>query len=224
MINKNEVVVYLENDGKLVRYDVSYDKDKIMSYINNKIEQLGEKCEKKNIFSSPFCVFNDKRCEFFDGNLNKCFLYSEEKSMIKDVLESLKIRKKCLDLFIIDRKIVLDYMYSRVLCDKNFKKFIEEKYIASLDFYKLIDWLGDENLDNFLNYFHFNKSYYFDYNNIQEGISDGFDYAEKFYIKCYGGLPSKVFINAKKEVLNYSKLEFEENIRLARENTKVLRL
>ena len=224
MINKNEVVVYLENDGKLVRYDVSYDKDKIMSYINNKIEQLGEKCEKKNIFSSPFCVFNDKRCEFFDGNLNKCFLYSEEKSMIKDVLESLKIRKKCLDLFIIDRKIVLDYMYSRVLCDKNFKNFIEEKYIASLDFYKLIDWLGDENLDNFLNYFHFNKSYYFNYNNIQEGISDGFDYAEKFYIKCSGGLPSKVFINAKKEVLNYSKLEFEENIRLARENTKVLRL
>ena len=32
MINKNEVVVYLENDGKLVRYGVSYDKTRIMSY------------------------------------------------------------------------------------------------------------------------------------------------------------------------------------------------
>ena len=224
MINKNEVVVYLENDGKLVRYDVSYDKTRIMSYINNKTVQLGAKCEEKNIFSCPFCVVNDKKREYFDDSLNKCFLYSDEKPIIKDMLESLKIRKKCLDLFIIDRKFILDYMYFRVLVDKNLKEFIEEKYIASLDFYKLIEWLGDENLDNFLNYFHFNKSYYFDYNNIQEGISDGFDYAEKFYIKCYGISSSKLFINAKKEVLNYSKFEFEENIGIARENAKVLKL
>ncbi len=61
MINKNEVVVYLENDGKLVRYGVSYDKTRIMSYINNK---KGAKWEEKNIFSCPFCVFNDKNVIF----------------------------------------------------------------------------------------------------------------------------------------------------------------
>lgn len=63
MINKNKDVVYLENVGRLIRFDVSYDKAKIMSYINNK---KGAKWEEKNIFSCPFCVFNDKNVIFYN--------------------------------------------------------------------------------------------------------------------------------------------------------------
>ena len=223
-MTKCEVVTYVENNGCLDKFSVKYDLSNIMKYINEKSLELGAKCEEKEKYFLPFSDDKNKGRVYIDISLNKYYLYSEEKPVIRDMINCLRIRKKCLDLFISDKRIILNYINFRTFNNKNVENFVDYNYAMTLNFDKMVDWLGTGFVRDFFSYFEFIKVSSFDYDDIKMGILEGVDYAKDFYIKCYSVIPFKLFMEAKKEVLDYSRLEFDKSIGLARENAKVLKL
>lgn len=222
--------IYLPNNSKtLKQYSIEYNYDEILNYINSKTMEMGAKVDNYGSINPSYyhrIIADDERLSvkrvyhskldigtiWKNPNLEYNYeIFSNEAPIIRALTEVLKPKKTCLGK-INDANTIGQYLLEKH-SGMTIEQFFDYNYFEHLSFAPLIKYLKNKDIMlEFLEFFKLDMQDLFSYSKLENSTFQAID--------CF----HNQYPNAKIEILDYAKKEFEKVKKISKNNQKVLRL